>query len=696
MKKTLHIENLDCPVCAEALQSDLGKLKGVQAVVVDYVSQTIALEYTDAAALARVIKTANKFEEVRVLDGNAPTARNKTSHFKEWLLIGVAAALLLCGALFERLTSGFAFELTAYTLYAIAYLSVGYPVLLSTCKNVAKGRIFDENFLMTIASIGAAVLGEFGEAVLVMLLYQLGELLQSIAVGSSRSSVAELMELKSEHATVLADGRQQVVSPEALKVGDTVLVKAGEKVPADGMLLSETATLDTKSLTGEAELKQAKTGEEILSGCINAGGVCEIRIVRPYEESAVGKILDLVENASAGKAAPEKFIAKFARVYTPVVCLLAVALALFAPLLGGLIVDGRLYFRNFDRWLQSALTFLVISCPCALVISVPLTYFSGIGVCAKKGVLVKGGTYLDVLATAKTVAFDKTGTLTEGNFAIRKISPVPITTETELLSVIAAAERGSSHPIAQAFSQIDTPYVADNVTERAGLGLTAEISGERILVGNAALLAEHGIAVNVLESVDTCVYAARNGEYLGSVEIGDELRGEARETVGKLKELGFVRSVMLTGDRRDRAEAIAAKTGVDEVYAELLPDGKLEKAQALKESGGLVYVGDGVNDAPVMVAADCAVSMGKLGSAAAIEASDVVLVSDNLQGLSYGVKTARKTRRVVLQNILFSIVMKVGFMALGASGLLPLWLAVFADVGVMLLAVLNSFRVRIG
>ena len=692
-KKVLHIENLDCPVCAEALQADLQKIKGVTFVSVDYVTQTITLSVSDENAIARVIKKANAFEEVRVLDGGMYESK-KDLRLKEWLLIGISTLFFIGGFLLEKLGVGTIAFVFRYVCYAIAYFTVGYPVLISTAKNIVKGRIFDENFLMTVASVGAIAIGETSESVLVMLLYQLGELLQSIAVGASRRSVTKLMELKSESATLLADGEQKIVKPEELQVGDTLLIKAGDRIPADGILISERATLDTKSLTGEAEPRVYKKGDEILSGCINVGGMYEMKVSRPYEDSAVNKILDMVENAAAGKAAPEKFITKFARVYTPIVCCLALALAIFAPLFHGLIVDKLFYFKDVARWVRSALTFLVISCPCALIISVPLTYFSGIGVCAKKGMLVKGATYLDVLAKTKVMAFDKTGTLTEGNFAVRSVNAVGATKE-ELLSLIAAVERGSTHPIAKAFSEVKTSYKVENLQEVAGEGLSAEVDGAKVLVGNEKLLQDKRIEPQKKESNYTVIHVAKDGKYLGYVEVGDGLRNEAKVAVAELKKLGIEELVILTGDNLSRANKMANEVGMVEVKAELLPGDKLKEAEKLKRKGILTYVGDGINDAPVMATADCAVSMGKLGSAAAVEASDLVLISDELTALPNAVKIARKTRLIVVQNILFSIVMKVAFMVLGILGILPLWLAVFADVGVMLLAVLNSFRVRL-
>ncbi len=694
MKKVLKICNLDCPVCAEALQGDIRKIKGVTSAQVDYVTQTITLEAEREEAIAKAIKVANAFEEVKVLEGGN-VAVNVETHRKEWWQIGISALLLCLGLFLTLLLENKLAEWIGYAFYAGAYATVGYPVLISTFKNIGKGRIFDENFLMTIASLGAVALGEFEEGVAVMLLYQLGELLQSIAVGSSRKSVAELMELKTERAVLIKEGAQIELTPEELNVGDTVLVKAGEKAPADGVLLSEIALLDKKSLTGEAEPVSAKRGEEILSGSINVGAPYEMEILRSYEESAVGRILDLVENATAAKAKPEKFIAKFSRYYTPIVCVLALLLALVAPLASGLLVDERLYFRDLPRWVNSALTFLVVSCPCALVISVPLTYFSGIGACAKKGILVKGATHLDDLAKANIFAFDKTGTLTKGDFAIRSVRTAEGVKEEEVLSLSAAIEKKSAHPIAKAFASIQTGLVATEVKEVSGKGLSGVIDGAEILLGGAKWIEENGVSVPQTDGVYTRVYLARRGEYLGLIEIGDKLKTEASEAIFALQSLGITRSVMLTGDNEARAKAIANEVGMYEVKANLLPEDKLAAVEELKRVGRVAYVGDGVNDAPVMTAAECALSMGQIGSAAAVEAADIVLVQDDLRGVSKAVKIARKTRAVVLQNIVFSIGMKVVFMALGALGVLPLWLAVFADVGVMLLAVLNSFRVRI-
>ncbi len=711
MKKVLQLQGLDCAGCAAELERKILKIEGVSSASIAFVNQKLTVEYQNEETLRKIVNEVNAFEEVEVIEGEARTCTCPHCHTrehtreqphgknhavkKEWLLIALSTAFLIFGILSEYIFSGTFEKVFGAFCFFIAYISVGYPVLIATVKNLRKGKFFDENFLMTIASLGAIVIGETVEGVLVMLLYQIGETLQTIAVGSSRSSLQKLMELKSEWATLMKDGKQVKIKPEELKVGDIVVVKAGEKIPVDGILLSKKATLDTKSLTGEAQLKTVFQGEEILSGCINVGGMYEMKVLRPYQDSAVGRILDMVENASAGKAEPEKFITKFARYYTPIVCCLALTVALFAPIVSGIVIDGTLHFKDVTRWIQTALTFLVISCPCALVISVPLTYFSGIGACAKNGILVKGATHLDTTAKAKIVAFDKTGTLTEGNFEIISISVTKKTTENELVELVTAVERGSAHPIAQAFANKDTPFIAENVREISGKGVIATINGEEVFVGNENLMRENDLPIIEKHSAYTLIYVVKNTQFLGWIEIGDKLRAESKNVISALKKMGMRRLVMLTGDREERARKIADEVGVYELKSDLLPDQKLEYAEKLKKDGALIYVGDGVNDAPVMVTSDVAVSMGTLGSAAAIEASDMVLISDDLSALPKGVQIARKTRKIVLQNIVFSIIMKTLFMALGLVGVLPLWLAVFADVGVMLLAVFNSFRVRL-
>lgn len=693
--KVIKIENLHCAACAMELQEELEKIEGVREVSVDFVTQTISVDAENDSVLKKVVKTANHFEKVRVVETEGAGPK-KESHAKEILQIVIAAAIFLAGILVQYLwverldDAGIVPNVVMYAVYLAAYFIVGYPVLISTCKNIAKGHVFDENFLMTLASVGAFIIGEAFEGVAVMLLYQIGELLQSIAVGSSRRSITELMGLRSESATLIQDGVQITVKPEELKIGDVILVKAGEKIPVDAVVTEGETALDTKSLTGEALPRNVKAGDEVLSGCINSGANIYLRVVREYTDSAVAKILDMVENSASKKAEPEKFITKFAKYYTPIVCLLAVCLAIFPPLII-CIVNGAFTWATWADWISRALTLLVISCPCAIVISVPLTYFGGIGCAARYGILVKGSTHLDTAAQISVAAFDKTGTLTEGNFRI-----VNVGGKEETLLYAAAAEHESSHPLAKPFEDVQTPYKATDVEETAGRGVRCLVDGKRLAVGNAKLLAESGVVFKETDSVSTVVYVAADGEYLGYIEIDDSPKQEAAEALGALKAAGVKKCFMITGDTEARAQKVADEIGgIDGVCAGLLPDEKLKTVESLKSDGKVLYVGDGINDAPVMSVADCSFSMGKIGSGAAIEASDFVLVSDRLTAIPTAIRISKKTRSIVLQNLVFSIAVKVILMIFGVIGILPLVLAVFGDVGVMLLAVLNSIRMRL-
>lgn len=702
MKKKLRLKNLDCANCARELEEEVAALQGVRSASVDFMRQSLVLEYEGEAALAAAIAKANSFEDVRVAEEEPSKAKGVwREHRGEILSVAFSALFLIAGILVQELCAGSGAVLAVYTLlgqtytltpallaayalFAAAYFLVGWKILWETCKNIARGRIFDENFLMTLASVGAVVLGQYAEAAEVMVLYCLGELLQSVAVGSSRRSIASLMDLKSETATVRTAEGEKSVPPEAIKKGDLLLVKAGEKIAADGIVVKGETELDTKSLSGEAMLRSVGVGDAVLGGSINAGGVIEVRAERDYAESTVAKILDLVENSSAKKAKTEKFITKFAKIYTPVVVCAALLVAFLAP------VFTADYVANLGSWVYRALTFLVISCPCALVISVPLSYFSGIGFAAKFGILVKGSTGLDALAKAQLAAFDKTGTLTYGNFAIGQVHGERERT----LAVAAAAEKISSHPVAEAFAHIAAPYAAENAKELAGRGIVCDIGGREALVGSKKLLAEYGV-----EAPDfgggTLVYVALGGKYIGCAVIEDTVKENAREAVAALRAQGVRSCYMLTGDNAARAEEVARQVGLDGVYAGLLPDEKLRIAQTLKAQGSLLYAGDGINDAPVLVEADAGVSMGGVGSDAAIEASEVVLMRDDLSLLPLGRRIAKRTRRIVLQNIVFSIAVKIAVMVLGLFDLIPLGVAVFADVGVMMLAVLNSFRTRV-
>lgn len=692
IEKLILLKNLDCSACAAELESIIRKIDGVEEVSVSFVNQKITLVCTDEA-YDKAVEEASHFEEVEVVTEHTKEKQKPVWTEHKPMLIRIAISILFFAL-------GFALERTlmqtvtwtkwlVYAFFAISFFSVGYSVLITTAKNLAKGKIFDENFLMTIGAIGAIALGEYTEGVAVMLLYQMGEFLQAIAVGSSRRSISDLMELKSETATLLTESGEQLVAPESLQIGQTIIVKVGEKFPVDVVISKGETAIDTKSLSGEAMLRDVKVGSEVLAGSINASGVVEAEVVRAYSDSAVAKILEMVEDSSSKKAKPEKFITKFARIYTPIVFFIALALAGVVPTILGS-VNG-FGWELYEAWIMRALKVLVISCPCALIISVPLSYFGGIGACASNGILVKGATYLDTLANINIALFDKTGTLTEGNFYVAKVNG-----EDDLLPLAAALEHTSNHPVAIPFKEIKTPYVAEKVKEVAGKGLVADVNGETVLCGNEKLMQEYRIEYEKCESLSTVLYVARGDEFLGSIEIEDKIKEETVSALAKLKSLGIRKTVMLTGDQPDRAKAIAEKIGIDEVHAGLLPDEKLLLARKLKEEGKIVYAGDGINDAPVMAESDVSISMGKMGSDAAIEASDLVLVSDNLLSIPKAIKLAKRTKFIVLYNIAFSLAVKLVLMLLGIfAPALPLWAAVLGDVGVMLIAVLNSLLTRL-
>ena len=692
----LNIAGLCCANCARELEEDLNRIEGVSAVV-DFVNLRVLLNVADPSAREKAVYTITHFEDVKIVNEKPERKSVVKERLKDIILIAVATALFI-PALVLDLTgtakSGLPAEIITYVLYGLSYLTVGHPVLINTVKNIAKGKIFDENFLMAIASIGAILLGIFAgdgfvEGVAVMLLYQLGELLQGIAVGSSRNSISSLMDLKSDTATRVEGGVQRTVSPEELRAGDTIIIKAGEKVPVDCRVISGESALDMKSLNGESLPRDIKAGDEMLSGSINLSGVLEAEVIREYENSAVAKILELVENSTAKKSKPEKFITKFAKYYTPAVCAIAAIVEGIVPTVI-CAVNASFIWDTYREWIYTALSFLVISCPCALVISVPLSYFGGIGRCAKFGILVKGSTCLDALALSAVAAFDKTGTLTEGAFEVVN------STDEKTLQLAAAAEKFSSHPVSVAFKNVSTEYEVQNAEEVAGKGVKCLLNGETLLVGNGKLLKEHGVDFEEKQSVSTVVYVALAGKFVGFAEIDDKIKDGAREALAELKKSGVAHTEMLTGDREERAKIIAEELALDGFKAGLLPDEKLNRAVELKAEGKLIYVGDGINDAPVMTAADCAVSMGKVGSDAAIEASDIVLVSDNLRLLPKGRRIAKGTRRLVIENIAGSLIVKVAIMALSvALPAFPLLAAIAADVGVMLIAVLNALRTNL-
>lgn len=574
-------------------------------------------------------------------------------------------------------------------IYLIPYFVVGWDVLWKAVRNIAHGQVFDENFLMSLATLGALALGEYAEAVGVMLFYQVGELFQTHAVGQSRRSIAKLMDIRPDTASILRDGQFVETDPEEAVVGDTIRVKPGEKVPLDGRVLTGSSTLNTAALTGESVPRSVGEGDQIVSGCVNLTGVLTVEVTKPFGESTVAKILELVENAASKKAKAENFITRFARWYTPAVVIGAVGLAVIPPLFVG----------EWANWIRRALIFLVISCPCALVISIPLAFFGGIGGASRHGILVKGGNYLEQLARVETVVFDKTGTLTQGVFALEQLYPAPGVDEAELLRAAALAEAYSNHPIAQSIRQaygaaIDPARVTE-VREIAGQGVTALTDGVPTAAGNEKLMAALGIVTPSGTDAGTVVHVARAGRYLGRAVIADRVKDSAASAIEALKARG-IRTVMLTGDAKAVGEAVAAKLGLDEVHAELLPADKVDRVEGLlaKKSPktALAYVGDGVNDAPVLRRADVGVAMGAMGSDAALEAADVVLMDDDLGKLVRAMDLAKKCGRIVTENIAFALSVKGLFLLLGAFGLANMWEAVFADVGVAVIAILNAGR----
>ena len=575
-------------------------------------------------------------------------------------------------------------------LYLIPYLFIGFDILWEAVEHIFHGQVFDENLLMAVATIAAFGIGEYPEAVAVMLLYQVGELFQDCAVDKSRRSIAEMMDIVPEYANLETPEGLAETDPEEVPVGSVIVVKPGERVPLDGVVLEGESLIDTAALTGESVPRRAGPGDEVVSGCINGSGTLRVRTVKTYSDSTVARILDLVENASSRKAKTENFITRFAKWYTPLVTIAAVLLAVIPPLL---------FHQDWGTWIRRACIFLVVSCPCALVISVPLGFFGGIGAASRKGILVKGSNYLEALARLSTLVLDKTGTLTKGEFKLRAVLPVRGTAE-ELLELAALAETYSNHPIAAAIREAwDRPLGTGrigSVEEAAGQGVVAEVDGRQVLMGSLRLLREHGVACEETQEEGTVVYGAADGQYLGLLVISDALKDGAAEAVAALREAGVEKTVLLTGDRKQSAEAVSRELGLDEVHSELLPQDKVAQVEALlqRQTGKKTvgFVGDGLNDAPVLGRADVGVAMGSLGSDAAIEAADVVIMDDDLRKLPVAVRLARKTLRVVRQNISFALVVKFAILILGALGIANMWLAVFGDVGVSVLAILNSLR----
>ena len=608
------------------------------------------------------------------------------------VLIRIIAAVVLLIALAFVPAEGW----IQFALYMIPYLVIGYDILKKAVKGILNRQVFDENFLMAVATIGAIALGDYKEGVAVMLFYQIGELFQSYAVGKSRRNISELMDIRPDYANVEQDGELVQVDPDEVEIGTVILVKPGEKIPIDGIVVEGASSLNTSALTGESLPREAKEGDEVISGCINMTGLLKIRTTKEFGESTVSKILELVENSSSRKSRSENFISKFARIYTPAVCYGAVALALIPPIV-------RMVFMglpaDFGTWIYRALTFLVISCPCALVISIPLSFFAGIGGASKEGVLVKGSNYLETLSQTKYVVFDKTGTMTQGVFEVSGIYPAALSKE-EVVEYAACAESYSSHPISKSLQkaygkEIDKNRVTE-VKEISGKGVTAQVDGRLVAAGNGKLIDQLGVPYTVCNEVGTLVYVAVDGRFAGCILISDLLKPHAKEAIAALKNAGVTRTVMLTGDTKRVADAVAAELGIHEVCSELLPADKVSKVEELlaRKSGKekLAFVGDGINDAPVLSRADIGIAMGALGSDAAIEAADIVLMDDDPLKIAKAIRISRKCIRIVYENIYFAIGIKVICLILGALGIANMWAAIFADVGVMVIAVLNAIR----
>lgn len=703
LKKELILEGLDCAHCSAKIEHEANNIEGVKATM-NFMTKTLTLEtdksYNSKKMIEQISQIVHKHEpHVKVIE---KSKENKEEHghnhshdhdhgnseFKESLIkIIISAVLLILGIAIETTPL---FELL---IFMMAYIVVGGEVLVRAINNIKRGQVFDENFLMTIATIGAFFVGEYAEAVGVMLFYQVGELFQDVAVNRSRRSISELMDIRPDYANLKVGNDIKVVSPEEVKIGDIIVIKPGEKVPLDGIVIEGNSILDTSALTGESLPRELETGDNALSGFININGVLSVKVSKTFGESTVSKILDLVQNASSKKAPTENFITKFARYYTPAVVFSALAIALLPPIF----IEGA----TFSDWIYRALIFLVISCPCALVISIPLGFFGGIGGASKKGILIKGSNYLEALNNVETVVFDKTGTLTKGVFNVTEIVPQNDHSKEELIEIAAYAEAYSNHPIAnsiiKSYGKEINKALIDSYEEVPGHGAKVKFDGKEILVGNKKLMNKENIIFKEVESLGTIVHVSLDNKYVGYIVISDEVKEDSASAIKALKELGIKRTIMLTGDTKAVGDKIGNILGLNEVYAELLPADKVHKLELIDSKktpkGKLVYVGDGINDAPVLARADVGMAMGGLGSDAAIEAADIVIMTDEPSKIATAIRLARRTRTIVWQNIVFALGIKGIFLLMGAMGIATMWEAVFADVGVAVIAILNSTRV---
>lgn len=686
----LTLEGLNCANCARKIEEKVGKMEGVKESNLNFTTTTLNVKLERKVKEEHAINEIKKIVEAlephvkveKKVSGKTNVQRAKFE-VKPTLIIGTILYLIAVIGDFKGAL--------ALILFVASYLLIGGKVVLTAIKNIARGQLFDENFLMTVATIGAFSISEYPEAVAVMLFYEIGETIQGYAVNKSRSSISSLMDIRADYANIIIDGKEKKVSPETVKVEDIILVKPGEKVPLDGVVIEGESFIDTSALTGESVPRKIVPNDEILSGGINTSGLLKVKVTKKFGESTVSRILEMVENAASKKADTEKFITKFAKVYTPIVVVLAILIAVIPSIF---IKDAL-----FSTWLYRALVFLVVSCPCALVVSVPLGFFAGIGGASKKGVLVKGSNYLELLKDLETVVFDKTGTLTEGVFSVAEINTNGIDKE-KLIEVAAMAESFSNHPIAISIikeygKEIDKEVIKE-YKEISGRGIKAVINNEEVIVGNSKLMNEFNILYNEVDSIGTVVYCAINGEFKGSIVISDKIKENAVEALINLKKAGVKKTVMLTGDNKKTAYKVGEKINIDEVHSELLPLDKVKEVEEImkrsNKNGKLAFVGDGVNDAPVLARADIGIAMGGIGSDAAIEAADIVLMKDDINALVDAINVSKKTNKILWQNIVFALGIKILVMVLGTFGIANMWTAVFADVGVTIIAIINSTR----
>ena len=701
-KKEIILEGLCCANCAAKIERSVNKLEDVDNASLDFISKKLTIEAKDSekldVALNKAIKIVNDIEpDVKVLlDDNHKIHGHAHSHDHshgeetsktDFIKFGFGTVIFVIAMVFK-----FSFKIEL-ALFLMSYILIGGEVVLRALQNILRGQVFDENFLMVIATIGAFAIKQFPEGVAVMLFYQIGEFFQDKAVERSRGSISALMNIRPDYANIKIGENIKKVSPEEVKINDIIVVKPGEKIPLDGVIIDGKSMLDTSALTGESVPREAEVGSEVLGGFLNKNGLITIKVTKEFTESTVSKILDLVQNASSKKASTENFITKFARFYTPVVVITAVMLAIIPPLV---IQDAE-----FSKWLYRALIFLVVSCPCALVVSIPLSFFGGIGAASRNGVLVKGGNYLEALNNVETVIFDKTGTLTKGVFNVTEVCPLNGVTKEELLEYAAYAESYSNHPIATSIlSYYNKPINKQEINgynEIFGHGISIKFKGKQVLAGNNKLMDKANVKYNKVKAIGTIIYVAVDKQYKGYILISDEVKEDSKKTIKALKNIGVKNTVMLTGDSKEVGETVANTLGVDEVYTELLPNDKVEKLENIynnkSSNGKIVFVGDGINDAPVLARADIGIAMGGVGSDAAIEAADVVIMDDKPSKIIKAIKIAKKTNKIVWQNIIFALSVKVIILIFGALGMANMWEAVFGDVGVTLIAVLNSSRI---